>query len=387
VKWRAIHELLTAHVDVDRRPAEPKLPADSDWWLYIAENGYGELRRKWKATVEWAAANGLEPLAKLAPEDKFYVLKIVLSRKGWDSTYGGGASPILDGQLISLPIPETPGYKGNIHFSDILAPRTRFKNLGEVVNALRKNDQLAHMDPDLERARRPREEGWRGLFGQDGGDQSGAQIGLSTLGVGNGDLFLFYGLFRQAEYVDGQLRYRPKATAPEKNVIWGWLTVGEIVEHTDNRRRPNPNAVQWLKANSWARYHSHFHYRFGPKANNAVYVAANKVFGEFDGWGIFESDDRNAPKRCLTDLDLHVEEVKSSSWRLPSLFASRTDDTGQTRYSLSRNEADRRWTEAGDSVLLETKIPGQEYVLDTEYFPEAIEWARAILEGGQGQST
>jgi hypothetical protein len=36
-------------------------------------------------------------------------MKIVLSRKGFDGTYGGFPSPILeDGLMISLPIPIKP---------------------------------------------------------------------------------------------------------------------------------------------------------------------------------------------------------------------------------------------------------------------------------------
>ena len=37
-------------------------------------------------------------------------MKIILSRKGFDSSCGGVASPILPGgEIVSLPIPERPG--------------------------------------------------------------------------------------------------------------------------------------------------------------------------------------------------------------------------------------------------------------------------------------
>lgn len=37
-------------------------------------------------------------------------MKVILSRKGFDSGYGGWASPILpDGRMLSLPIPASNG--------------------------------------------------------------------------------------------------------------------------------------------------------------------------------------------------------------------------------------------------------------------------------------
>ena len=36
-------------------------------------------------------------------------MKIILSRKGFDSSSGGGPSPIVDGRCLSLPIPEVRG--------------------------------------------------------------------------------------------------------------------------------------------------------------------------------------------------------------------------------------------------------------------------------------
>ena len=39
-------------------------------------------------------------------------MKLIISRKGFDDTYGGGASPILpEGRMVSMPIPE-PGQRG-----------------------------------------------------------------------------------------------------------------------------------------------------------------------------------------------------------------------------------------------------------------------------------
>jgi hypothetical protein len=43
-------------------------------------------------------------------------MKIILSRKGFDSSYGGYPSPILpDGKMVSLPIP----LKDDLTYSDL----------------------------------------------------------------------------------------------------------------------------------------------------------------------------------------------------------------------------------------------------------------------------
>ena len=45
-------------------------------------------------------------------------MKVILSRKGFDSSYGGCASPILpDGTMLSMPIPG--GEASNLKFEDI----------------------------------------------------------------------------------------------------------------------------------------------------------------------------------------------------------------------------------------------------------------------------
>jgi hypothetical protein len=48
-------------------------------------------------------------------------MQLIFSRKGFDSTYGGGASPILpDGTMLSIPIPEE---NSGIRYADLQTPR------------------------------------------------------------------------------------------------------------------------------------------------------------------------------------------------------------------------------------------------------------------------
>jgi hypothetical protein len=57
------------------------------------------------------------------------VMKVILSRKGFDSSYGGFASPILpDGRIISLPIPSSD--KEALRYSDLkLDDKTTYLDL------------------------------------------------------------------------------------------------------------------------------------------------------------------------------------------------------------------------------------------------------------------
>ena len=75
-------------------------------------------------------------------------MKLILSRKGFDSSYGGCASPIFpDSALYSLPIPDC---YSNITYGDIRHGDT---NIGEMVEDLTdkdvKRDHYAHLDPDI----------------------------------------------------------------------------------------------------------------------------------------------------------------------------------------------------------------------------------------------
>ena len=117
-------------------------------------------------------------------------MKLILSRKGFDSSAGGMPSPIFpDGRMVSLPIPDE---RSQVSYADIsysgasLGPLVAQLTDGQIPAHYR-----AHIDPDLAKNSLPRLAGWRPIFGQTGP----AQGHLRNNGVGLGDLFLFFGLF------------------------------------------------------------------------------------------------------------------------------------------------------------------------------------------------
>ncbi len=126
-------------------------------------------------------------------------MRIIFSRKGFDSAAGGGPSPIVDGRPISLPIPagaaSTTTY-GDLGLDKLAAQASRGKL---------SSDDLCHHDPMF------RDDGtcW---FGQCGA----AQTHLERQGAERGDVFVFFGLFRAA---GEQPHHR----------IFGYLRVEEMI--------------------------------------------------------------------------------------------------------------------------------------------------------------
>lgn len=287
-------------------------------------------------------------------------MRIVFSRKGFDSQYGRVASPILpDGSMFSLPIPsaEDPHCLGD------LRPRG-FDVAGIVgdlsVGALTASTRV-HLDPDLDQSCIPRTAGWRASFGQ----TSAAQSHLNGQGVGPGDLFLFFGWFRRVERVGGKWRFERKA--PDVHVLFGWLQVEEAILVGQD---PKPTVARF----PWLAEHPHVagaaHYSGN---NNTVYVARERVrFGRRD----FDLPGGGAFSTFRSVLQLTAPGRSRSWWRLPKWF---TPEDG--RPPLSYHSAPSRWTPGGDHVVLRVVDKGQEFVLNTERYPDAESWVVRLLTG------
>ena len=186
-------------------------------------------------------------------------MKLVFSRKGFDSSAGGFPSPIINGKPLSLPIPYRNSRVSYQNF-----------NLGKIVKDLtgRKlvEKDLCHNDPDLK----------MGAFGQ----FSSAQSHLDNRNIGSGDLFLFFGWFREAEIVDGNYRY--KSDSIDHHRIFGWMFVDQkfsVGSETEKFRRECTNYAN----------HPHAIGKWGP--NNTIYLAPEtfSLFGEhtIKGFGKF----------------------------------------------------------------------------------------------------
>lgn len=246
-------------------------------------------------------------------------MKIILSRKGYDSSYGCIASPIFDGKpLLSLPIPCESGgtkysdltdFEGK-SYNDIIMGLSGGKGARLSIKDSASGKMVAinasecHLDPDLENRYAKDNFEWKPAFGQ----CDAAESHLRKNGVGIGDLFLFYGWFRHADF--DSLKY--KSPVQDLHVIWGYMQVGEIL----NLACPE-DLARAKKEYPW-----HPHTKFDKKMNK-LYIPKDKLAIEnvpslkAKGYGVFEfSKDRqltakDSAKRCEWDFNEHENAFKN----------------------------------------------------------------------------
>ncbi len=154
-------------------------------------------------------------------------MKVILSRKGFDSSNGGIPSPIMpDGTMLSMPIP----LEGeNITYSEIQWNGTSYEQILQELAPGRKFDSC-HLDPDIRDNRIKHIKGWVPAFGQMGS----AQGKLRNAGVDVGDLFLFFGWFRNAIKTSSGYCYAPRRKDgfyenKDLQAIFGYMQIGKII--------------------------------------------------------------------------------------------------------------------------------------------------------------
>ena len=289
--------------------------------------------------------------------------KIILSRKGFDGGTGYVSSPILDGTLISMPIPDAAG---TVAYKDLQLDGHSYGKLVIDLHAKRKSGKgqwsllsdtdKAHLDPDLIHGLRVRQAGWRPAYGQCGKD---ATI-LNRRGVAKGDLFLFFGWFRQCALDKGVYRYLRHT--PDLHIVFGYLQVGDIIELS---RAPAPD---------WAKDHPHLHgtARKSDKGNT-LYIAANDLVLP----GVEGLPGAASFTKFRNALQLTAEGMTRSIWRLPQWFYPRAGVC-----FLSSHERKDRWRMEGNTCLLNSVARGQEFIVDTGCVPESIGWAAHLIKEG-----
>ena len=282
-------------------------------------------------------------------------MKIVLSRKGFDSSTGGVPSPILpDGRLIPLPIPDRNSNVryGQIEYGDV--------EIGKLVHSLTRgrirSSSRVHLDPDLVSIKKYSRDGLRACFGQCGS----AASHLLNQGVGKGDLFLFFGWFREVwgnPRHSHSHRFSYKPGAPDLHVIFGWLLIDQVICPSG----PIPGSI---------RDHPHC---TGPRPTpNRLYLASNNEGLSLGGKEIPSAGMLPFARRPQI---LTANGSRRSLWNLPSWCFPR-----EGNIPFSYHSDLRRWKRVGQEVRLSSVARGQEFVLDTKLFPEARDWSSGVLE-------
>lgn len=300
--------------------------------------------------------------------------RIVLSRKGFDSSSGGKPSPIFtDGRILSLPIPAPKSYnRSSKRFLDISWDSQSIAPFVECLSN-EKGESWCHLDPDLRVEAIPRHPEWRPAIGQADGEQTH----LAAHGVGQSDLFLFFGMFRRVEQ-DGTDGWRFVRTAPTIHLLFGWLQVHEVLS-----LRTDADYERALRKYPWLSDHPHLHRSFKERhrrlrkrPNNTVYVSTPKLNIEgidLPGGRVFQKEDS---RFVLTD----PEEVqrgascRRSYWRLPEWFWP-DDDCSRISRKVKLQRRSAPWIHVGSGGR------GQEFVVDVDGIRDtANEWLRYLFE-------
>ena len=261
--------------------------------------------------------------------------------------------------MVSLPIPDKRSvvtYEEIQYESSSIGPLVETLTGGRIPSSHR-----AHIDPDIVRDNLPRQSGWRPIFGQAGI----AQGHLHRNNVGIGDIFLFFGRFRGVETSNGTYRWIPGE--PARHVLWGWFQVAEILPITKATSAQYP----------WAHYHPHFHR--ANESNNVIYLARNDL--QIDRVPDTALPGAGAFQRFSTSLQLTGPNTeKTSIWELPKWFYP-----DGYRTPLTYHADPSRWNRVGSRTELRSMGRGQEFVLDCEEYPEAIDWTFGLIQGHENR--
>lgn len=272
-------------------------------------------------------------------------MKVILSRKGMDSEYGGIPSPIIqsengDWKYYSLPIPSE---NSDIKYSDLVLFRdTKVSDfLNDLAPKFRKYE-FCHLDPDIrESALKNRPIGWKRNFGQ----VKSAQSHLENNQIGVGDIFLFFGWFKKAEFIDDKFKFIRDREYPNGfHAIYSYLQIHDIF-------KPNMTKIP-----EWINYHPHAKFKntaeFDNK-NNTIYVSGTSFnhtenFQKNSSMSFLFSEDliltkRGQPNRTLWELPLNFHPING--------------------IKLSYNPIDR-WSIENNKAILKSAAKGQEFVFN-----------------------
>lgn len=274
-------------------------------------------------------------------------MKVILSRKGFDSGYGGYPSIIMpDGEMITIPIPS--GKEDYYTYTDI-----HLKNghiLYDLMKQLNKNiksgttqeltpDIHCHLDPDLCEYSVIRENNWRGAFGQ----ISAAQKVLENNDIKPGDIFIFFGWFNDVVETSKGYQF---ARGKDRHTIFGYLQIDKII-HPAVDEVPN-----WLKNHPRARAISRV-----KKDSNCIYIARETcTFNKnIKGYGMFQYNE---------ELDLTKKGMTRTCWELPDFFK---------KVNITYHN-ENSWKDG----YFKSACRGQEFVIEEN--KEIEKWAISLIE-------
>lgn len=283
-------------------------------------------------------------------------VKIVLSRKGFDSANGGCASPIFpDGTLLSMPIPNSHESSSDscessrLMYSDLYYDGISYEQIwADLGKKHYQKDSACHLDPDIRPVRQDRLKKWTAAFGQHGA----AETHLRNQNIEIGDIFLFFGWFRDVDIVvKGSPHLRYKRNSPQLQVIYGYLQIGSIIR-----------GESICRDFSW---HPHADASFQKSDNNTLYVPSRELHlpgipAGIPGYGTF---------RFAQDIVLTKPGMSRSCWTLQQWMKT----SPITHHSPKSVHSD----------YFQSAVIGQEFVIGET--PELMAWVTEIFTNHQDE--
>lgn len=153
-----------------------------------------------------------------------------------------------------------------------------------------------HLDPDLDYSIFNQMQHWRALFGQMGA----AQGHLKNQSVPKGDLFLFFGWFREVVYDNGKYQYS-RNDKNGRHIIYGYMQVADVKKINSNQ------------FDKWMSYHPHISKGENAVDSDHIYIANDVLTFNttLPGYGTFNFNN---------NLVLTKKGYSKSRWDLPVFF-------------------------------------------------------------------
>jgi len=268
-------------------------------------------------------------------------LKLIFSRKGIDDAYGKGASPIFpDGRMVSIPIP-VKGTERGIPYRDIKFGTSNFQHLIIQLN-LPIHKTVCHFDPDLQKSSIKRHKNWKPCLGHHGA----AATHLLNQEVSPGDIFLFFGTFRQVEMADNK-KWTFLSVSVKRHIIFAYLRIGQILD-----LRKTADRKEAVKLG----YGDHPHLINDYPKTNVLFVASNTNRSS----SLFKFD---------RELVLSQDNQSKSTWELPLFFNDLT---------ISRHGNQNRFSIQHNKTILKTVGIGQDFVVQENQDVKA--WVYELID-------
>lgn len=285
-------------------------------------------------------------------------MKIILSRKGFDSTTAGGGSSsfVYEDKCYPLPIPEVGT---GIKYEDLVFDKEKDISILSVMRDLNINQFTeCHFDPYLSdyMLKNKNNVDWKKSLGQCGS----AQGHLINNGIkkDTDTLFLFYGWFNKLERINGKFKYSPFNNYSKEGVhlIYGYLQVETILEINKNNT---------LK--DWGN-HPHEINKNYYLGENRIYVARDKFSEDdnLDGAGLFKF----SKELILTEIG-----KSRANWEFPIFFHP---DNGVEITYLPNNE--NKWKKENDKAKVKAYGQFQESVVKKDKNKLIENWAIDLIK-------